>query len=179
MDTAHWGAGSRGPPEPTADLWWLRGRNATATDPQLSLSHFPLCNPMNRRTPGFPVLEFAQTPVYWVGDASQPSHPLSPPIALNLSQHQGLFPFQWALHIRWPNYWSFSFSISLSNEYLRLISFKIDWFDLLAVQGILKSLLQHHSLKASILEPSAFFMVQHSHLYMTAGKTIALTIHIQ
>ena len=81
-----------------------------------------------------------------------------------------------ALSIRWPKYWSFSFSISLSNEYSELISFRIDWFDLLAVKGTFKSLLQHHNLKASILWCSAFFMVQLSHLHMTTGKTIALTI---
>ena len=80
-----------------------------------------------------------------------------------------------ALHIRWPKEWSFSFSISPSNEYSRLISFRMDWFDLLAVQGTLKSLLWHHSSKASILQCSAFFMVQFSHPYMTTGKTIALT----
>jgi len=79
------------------------------------------------------------------------------------------------LHIRWPKYWSFSFSISPSNEYSRLISFRIEWFDLLAVQGTPKSLLQHHSSKASILCRSAFFIVQLSHPYMTTGKTIALT----
>ena len=80
------------------------------------------------------------------------------------------------LRIRWPKYWSFSFSISLSNEYSELISFRMDWLDLLAVQGTLKSLLQHHSSKVSILWHSVFFMVQISHLYMTIGKTIALTI---
>ena len=80
--------------------------------------------------------------------------------------------------IRWPKYWSFSFSISPSNEYSGLISFRIDWFDLLAVQGILKSLLQHHSSKASILHCSAFFIVELSHPYMTTGKTIALTTQI-
>ena len=85
-------------------------------------------------------------------------------------------PIESALHIRWPKYWSFNFSISPSNEYLRLTSFRIDWFDLLAVQGTVKSLLQHHSLKASILWHSAFFMVQLSHPYMTSRKTIALTI---
>ena len=95
--------------------------------------------------------------VHWVGDAIQLSHPLPPPSppALNLSQCQGLF--QWALHIRCPKYWSFSFSISPSNDYSGLISFRIDWFDLLAVQGMLESLLQHHSSKASIW-CSAFFM---------------------
>ena len=81
-----------------------------------------------------------------------------------------------ALRIRWPNYWRFSFSISPSNGYSGFISFRIDWFDLLAVQGTLKSLLQHHSSKASILQCSAFFMIQLSHPYMTTGKTIALTI---
>ena len=85
-----------------------------------------------------------------------------------------VFSSESALRIRWPKYWSFS--ISPSNEYLWLISFRIDWFDLLAVQGTLKSLLQHHNLKASVLQCSAFFMVQLSHLYMTTGKTIALTI---
>ena len=80
------------------------------------------------------------------------------------------------LRIRWPKYWSFSFSISPSNEYSELISYRMDWFDLLAVPGTLKSLLQHHNSKASLLRHSAFFMVQLSHLYMTTGKTIALTI---
>ena len=97
--------------------------------------------------------------------------PSSPP-ALNLSQHQNLFQ---VLRIRWPEYWSFSFSISPSNEYSGLISFRIDWFDL-AVQEILKSFLQHHSSKASVLQRSAFFMLQISHPYTTIGKTIALTI---
>ena len=94
--------------------------------------------------------------------------------AFNLSQHQ-VFSSESALCIRWPKYWSFSFSISPSNEYSGLISFRIDWFDLLAVQRTLKSLLQHHSSKASILQYSTFFMVQLSHLYMTTGKTIAVT----
>src|SRR5574341_434317 len=86
-----------------------------------------------------------------------------------------VFSNESTLHIRWPKYWSFSFSISPSNEYLGFISFRIDWFDLLAVQGTLKSLLQHHSSKASILSCSAFFMVQLSHQYLTTGKIIALT----
>ena len=86
-----------------------------------------------------------------------------------------VFSSESALHIRWPKYWSFSFSISLSSEYSRLISFSFDWFDLLAVQRTLKSLLQHHNLKASVLWYSAFFMFQLSHPYMTTGKTIALT----
>ena len=80
------------------------------------------------------------------------------------------------LLIRWPKYWSFSFSISPSNEYSRLISFRMDWLDLLAVQGTLKSLLQHHSSKASVVQCSAFFMVQLSHPYVITGKTVALTI---
>ena len=88
-----------------------------------------------------------------------------------------VFSNELALHIRWPKYWSFSFSISPSNEYSGLISFMIDWFDPFAVQGTLKSLLQHHSSKASILQHSAFFILQLSHPYMTTGKTIALTIH--
>ena len=85
-----------------------------------------------------------------------------------------VFSNESALHIRWPKYWSFSFSISLFSEYSELISFRIDWLDLLAVQGTLKSLLQHHSPKTSILQGSTFFMVQFSHPYMTTGKTIAL-----
>ena len=87
-----------------------------------------------------------------------------------------IFSNELALHIRWPTYWSFSFSISTSNEYSELISIRIDWFDLLAVQGILKSLLQHHSLKASVFRHSTFFIVQLSHLYMTTGITISLTM---
>ena len=87
-----------------------------------------------------------------------------------------VFSNESVLHIRWPKYWSFSFSISPSNEYSRLISFRMDWLELLVVQGTLKSLLQHHSSKASILQRSAFFIVQLSHPYMTTGKTIALTI---
>ena len=109
----------------------------------------------------------------------QPSHLLSSssPPALNLSQHQG-FSSESVLHIRWPKYWSFSFSISPTNEYSGLISFRIDWFDLLVVQGTLKSLLQYHSSKASILLHSAFFIVQLLHLYLTTGKTLALTRRI-
>ena len=129
-----------------------------------------LCDPMDCSTPGFPVhlqlLELAQTHVHQVSDAIQPSHPLSspsPPV-LNLSQHQGLFQKS-PLRIRWPKYWSFSFNIIPSKEYPGLISFRMDWLDLLAVQGTLKSLFQHHSSKASILRHSAFFTVQLSHPY--------------
>ena len=138
-----------------------------------------LSNPMNCSTPGLPVhqqlTESIQTHVHPVGDAIQQSHPLSSPSppALNLSQNQGLLN-ESALHIRWPKYWTFSFNISRSNEHPGLISFRMDWLHLLAVQGTLKSLLQHHSSKASILQCSAFFIVQLSHPYMTTGKTIAL-----
>ena len=113
--------------------------------------------------------------VHWVRDAIEPSHPLLPPspCALNLSQHQDLFQ-RLAVRIKWPKYWSFS--IRPSSEYSELISFRIVWFDLPAAEGTLKSLLQHHSLKGSILWCWASFMVQLSHLYMTTGKTIALTI---
>ena len=131
---------------------------------------------MNCSTPGLPVHhqlpEFTQTHVHRVRDAIQPSHPrLSPPpTALNPSQHQSVFQRS-TLSMRWPNNWSFSFSISPSNEYSGLISFSIDWLNLLAVQGTLKSLLQHHSSKASILLHSAFFfVVQLSHPNMTTGK---------
>ena len=141
-----------------------------------SLSHVRLfATPMDCSTPGFPVLqqlrELTQTHVHWVGDAIQPSHPLSSPspLAFNLSQHQGLF--QW---------------VNSSHEVAKVLEFQLqhqsfqwvfrtDWLALLAVQGTLKSLLQHHSSKASILQCSTLFMVQLSHPYMTTGKTIALT----
>ena len=137
---------------------------------------------MDCSTQGFPVHhqlpEPTQTSVHRFSDAIQSFHPLlSPSPAYNLFQHQCLFKnmlFVSVLHIRWPKYWSFSFNIRPSNEYSGLISFRIDWFDLLAVQGTLKSLLQHHGSKASFLQCSAFFRFQLSHLYMTTGKTIAL-----
>ena len=139
-----------------------------------------LCNPMDCSTPGLPVHhqlpEFTQTHVHWVGDAIQPSHPLSSLLLLpSVFSSIRVFSNESVLRIRWPKYWSFSFSISPSNEYLGLISFKMDWLDLLEVQGTPKSLLQRHSSKASILRHSAFFIVQLSHPYMTTGKTIALT----
>ena len=120
--------------------------------------------------------QFTQTHVRWVGDAIQLSHSLSSPSppALNLSQHQGLFQRVSSYH-QVAEYWSFSFSISPSNESSGLISFRMDMLDLLAVQGTLKSHLQHHSSKASILQHSAFFIVQLSHPHMTTGKTITLT----
>ena len=112
------------------------------------------------------------THVHQVSDAIQPSHPLlSPSPAFNLSQHQGLSS-ELVLHIRWPKYWSFNFSMGPSNEYSELISFRMDCLDLFAVQDTLKSLLQYHSSKASILRRSAFFRVQLSHPYMTSGKMI-------
>ena len=125
--------------------------------------------PVHHQLPGL-----VQTHVHQVSEAIQPSHPLmSPsPLAFSLAQDQGLFHWVSSLH-QAAKVWSFS--ISPSNEYSGLIPFRIDWFDLLAVQGTLKSLLQHHSSKASILQCSAFFMVQLSHPYTTTGKTIALT----
>ena len=134
---------------------------------------------MDCSTPGLPIHhqlpEFTQIHVHWVGDAIPPSHPLSSPStpAFNLSQYQGLF--QWiSSSYQVAKYWSFSFTVSPSNEYSELVSFRMDWLDLLAVQGTLKSLLQHSS-KASILCHSTFFTAQLSHPYMTTGKTIALT----
>ena len=128
---------------------------------------------MNRSTPGLPVhhqlAEFTQTHVSRVSDATQ--HLLLPPIPPSIR----VFSNESTLHMRWPKYWSFSFSIIPSKEIPELISFRMDWLDHLAVQGTLKSLLQHHSSKASIVRCSAFFTVQLSHPYMTTGKTIALT----
>ena len=135
---------------------------------------------MNRSTPGLPVHhelpECTQTHVHRVSDAIQPSHPLlspSPP-ALIPSQHQGLFQRVSTSH-EVAKYWSFSFSISPSNEHPGPVSFRMDWLDLLAVQGTRKSLLQHHSSEASILHCSVFFILQLSHPSMTTGKTISLT----
>ena len=136
---------------------------------QFSSVHFmqsclTLCYPMDCNVPGFSVHhqlpQLTQTQVHWVGDAIQPLHPLSfpSPPAFYLSQHQGLFRWVSSSH-QVAKYWSFSFSISPSNEYSGLTSFRMDWLDLLAVQGTLKILLQHHSSKASILWCSAFFIV--------------------
>ena len=135
---------------------------------------------MDCSTPGLSVhhqlLEFTQTHVYWVGDAIQPSHPLSSPLLPpSIFPSIRVFSSESVLRIRWPEYCSLSFSISLFSKYSGLTSFGMDWCDLLAVQGTLKSLLQHHSSKPSILRCSAFFIVQISHPYMTYGKTIALT----
>ena len=138
---------------------------------------------MNCSTPGLPVyhqlLESTQPHVHWQGFHPTISSSVVPfSSCLQSFPASGSFPMSQLLtptHTRWPNYWSFSFSISLSNEYSGLISFRMDWLDLLVVQWTLKSLLQHHSPKASILQHSAFFIVQLSHSYMTIGKTKALT----
>ena len=139
-----------------------------------------LCNPVEVSTPGFPVHQqlpkLAQTHVHQAGDAIQHlilCHPLL--LLPSIFHRNKVFSSESVLCIRWPKYWSFSFSISPSNEYSWLISLRIDWLDLLAVQGTLKSLLQHHSSRASILQHSAFFIVQLSHPCMITGKTIALT----
>ena len=151
--------------------WKIHPSESVSSGPQLCLT---LCRPMDCSMPGFAVLhhlpELAQTHVHWVSDAIQPSRPLSfPSPAFNLSQHQGLF--QWVS----SSHQVAKVSISPSNEYSRLILFRIDWSDLLSVQGALKGLFQLHSLKASILWHSAFLMVYLSHLYMTTGRSIALT----
>ena len=138
-----------------------------------------LCNHMNRSTPGLPVHhhlpEFTQTHIHRVRDG----HPaisswVVPFSSCPQSLPAWVFSNESTLHMRWPKYWSFSFSIIPSKEIPGLISFRMDWLDLLAVQGTLKSLLQHHSSKTSLFRCSAFFTVQLSHPYMTTGKTIAL-----
>ena len=154
-----------------------RGRHSSSVQlSSIAQSYLTLCNTMDYSMPGLPVhhhlLEFTQTHVHWVGDAIQPSHHLlspSPP-TFRLSQHQS-FSNESTLRIRWPKYWSFSFGISPSNEYSGLISFRMDWLDLLAVQGTLRSLFQHHSSKASILPCSAFFIVQ---LYLGGIKSFVI-----
>ena len=127
---------------------------------------------MNRSTPGLPIHhqlpEFSQTHVHLVGDTIKPSHPLSSPSSpAPIPPSIGVFSNETALCMRWPKYWSFSFSIIPFKEHPGLIFFRMDWLDLLAVQRTHKSLLQHHNSKASILQCSAFFMVQLSHSYMT------------
>ena len=144
----------------------MRGTHFWSSIQFSSVTQCPtLCHPMDCSMPGLSVHhqlpKLTQTHVHWVGDAIQPPHPLwspSPP-AFNLSISIRVFSNESVLCIRWPKYWSFSFSISPSNEYSGLISFRMDWLELLAVQGTLKSLLQHHSSKASILWHSAFFIV--------------------
>ena len=124
--------------------------------------------------PGLPVhhqlVKLVQIHVHRVHDAIQPSHPLLPPSPFAFNLSQGVFSKESVLCLTWPKFWSFSFTISPFNEYLGLIPYRVDWFDLLLVQGTLKSFLQHCSSKASIHWPSAFFMVQLSHPYMTTGK---------
>ena len=139
-----------------------------------------LCDPMNCSTPGLPVHhqlpEFTQTHVHRVSDALSHLILCRPPVLLPpIPPSIRVFSNESTLHMRWPKYWSFSFSIIPSKEIPGLISFRMDWLDLLAVQGTLKSFLQHHSSKALILLHSAFFIVELSHPYMTTGKTIALT----
>ena len=146
---------------------------------------------MNRSTPGLPVChqltEFTQTHAHRVSDAIQPCHPLSShhvvlchPLLLlpTIPPSIRVFSSESTLRVRWPKYWSFSFSVSPSNEHPGLISFRIDWLDLFAVQGTLKSLLQHHSSKTSIFQDLAFLTVQLSHPYLTTGKTIALKMDL-
>ena len=134
---------------------------------------------MDYNKPGFPVhhqlMDLAQAHVHWVADAIQPSHPLLSPSPPSVFISIWVFSNELVLCIGWPKYWSFSFSISPFNEYSGLICFRIGWLDLLAVQGTLNNLLQYHSSKTSILQGSAFLMVQLSHPYMNTGKTIALT----
>ena len=135
---------------------------------------------MDCSTPGLTVhhqlLKLTQTHIHRVGDAIQPSYPLLSLLLLpSIFPRIRVFLNDSVLPIRWPKYWRFSYSISLSNEYSGLISFRMDWLELFAAQETLKSLLQYHSLKASILWHSAFFIVQLSHPYMTTEKTIALS----
>ena len=164
--------------------WWFTYKNYKRKScRQYQFSSFTqscptLCSHMDCSTPDFLVHhqlpEHSQTPVHRVSDVIQPFYPLSSPSppAFNLS-HIRVVSNESGLRIRWPKYWHFSFSINPSNEYSGLISFRMDWLDLLTLQGTLKSLLQHHSSKALILQCSAFFIVQLSHPHMTTGKTIA------
>ena len=147
----------------------LPDENSCSQFSSVAQSCLTLCDPMNHSTPGLPVHHqlpgLAQTHVRHVGDAIQPSHPLSSPL-LPPSIFPSITGFsnESVLHIRWPKYWSFNYSISPSNEYSGLISFRMNWLDLLGVQGTLKSLLQYHSSKESILWRTVFFIVQLSHL---------------
>ena len=156
-------------------IWYLTLQFSSVTQ-----SCPTLCDPTDCSMPGLLIHhqlpEFTQTHVHWVGDAIQPSHPVSSLFLLpSIFPSIRIFSNESALCISWPKYWSFSFNISPPIEHPGLIPFRMDWLDLLAVQGTLRSLLQHHSSKASILWHSAFFIVQFSHPYMTTGKTIALT----
>ena len=159
---------------------WLQSYFVPVQFSSVAQLFLTLCNPMNCSTPGLPIHhqlpEFTQTQVHRVSDTIQPSHPLSSPSppAPNPSSIRVFFN-ELTLHMRWAKYWSFSFSITPSKEHPGLISFRMDWLDLLAVQGTLKNLLQHHSSKPSILQHSVYFTVQLSHPYMTTGKTTAFT----
>ena len=158
--------------------WWTVWLHSYYQFSPVTQSCLILCDPMDCSTLGLPVhhqlLELIETHVHWVVMPSNHlifCHPLLLPPLIFPSIR--VFPNESVLHIRWPKYWNFSFSISPSNEYSGLISFRMDGLDLLAVQGTLRSLLQHHSSKASILQCSAFFTVQLSHPYMTTAKTTA------
>ena len=155
-------------------------RSASVQFSSVAQSCLTLCNPMDCSTPGFPVhhqlqslLKLMSIESVMLSNHLTLCHPLL--LFPSIFPSVRVFSNESVLCIRWPKYWSFNFSISPSNEYSGLISFRMDWFDLLAVQGTLKSLLQHYSSKASIPWSSAFFIVQLSHPYMTTGKTIALT----
>ena len=144
-----------------------------------SLNRVQLCNPIDCSTPSFPVLhhlpELAEPHVHWVSDSIQPSHPQSSPFLPSIFPSIRVFSSEFALCIRWPEYWSFSFSISSSNEYSGLISFRMDWLDLLAVQGTFKSVLQHHSSKASILWCWGFFKSSsHIHTWLLEKPSLWL-----
>ena len=157
--------------------WWFGKLYISSVQ---SLSRVWLCDPMDHSTPGLPVRhqlpEFTQTHIHWVSDATHHLIPCcSSLLPASIFPSTRVFSNELVLHIRCPEYWSFSFNVSPSNVYSGLISFRMDWLDLLAVQGTPKSLLQHHSSKASVLCHLAFFMVQLSYPYMTTGKTIALT----
>ena len=177
MDTCICKAGSLCcPPETITTVNWLSVQLSSVAQ-----SCPTLCDHVDCSTPGLPVhhqlLELAQTQVHWASDAIQSSHLICHPLLCPPSIFPSIrvFSNELVLCVRWPKDWSFSFSINPSNEYSELIFFRMDWLDLIAVQGTRKSLLQHHSSKASILRYSAFFIVQLSHPYMTTGKTITLT----
>ena len=159
--------------KPSSQIWFLSFSYLSHSVQFSSVAQScpTLCDPMDCSTPGLPVhhqlLEFAQTQVHWVGDTIQPSHPLSAPSlpAFNPSQHQGLFEWVSSSH-QVAKVLEFQLQHQSSNEYSGLIWFRMDWLDLLAVQGTLKSLLQHHSSKASILRRSGFFIVSHIHTWL-------------
>ena len=138
----------------------------------VSQSHLTLCDPMGCSMPGFPSLSLSLLKLMSIPLVMPSNHLIlcCPLLLPSIFPSIRIFSSELVLLIRWPKYWSFSFSINLSSEYSRLISFMMDWLDLLAVQGTLKSLLQHHSSKASILQCSAFFIVHLSHPYLTTGK---------